>query len=94
MTVLALVMWAVLITDIFYRKEGDTTQRIVSSLITVITTFFCVTFWFGFCGIKTKEIKTKIPPKVEMIITEKNDGTTSQKDTLYIYKFSGKNKNE
>lgn len=91
MTVFTLVMCSVLIIDIFYKKEGDTTQIICSSLITVIITFCCVTFWVGFCSIKMKEIKTKTPPKVEMIITEKNDGTTSQKDTLYIYKFSGKN---
>ena len=64
------------------------------SILLFFACIFCIVsiaLWITISDSRLNEIKTSVPPKIEMIITEKTDGVSSEKDTLYIYKFNIEN---
>lgn len=85
-TVLTVLLFSV--SGYFIGRDKNEPGYIILILFAFIFCTVSIGLWNGISDLRQGEIKTNVPPKIEMIITEKTDGVSSEKDTLYIYKFN------
>lgn len=85
-TVLSVLFFS--LSGYFIGRDKDDPGHTILVFFALIFCFVSMGLWKTISHSRLSEIKTSVPPKIEMIITEKNDGVSSEKDTLYIYKFN------